>query len=102
MGEYELYHPVADGALQLLNPSGKDLVRQDQRPRQRFRGAAVLEKDINQRIYGHLRDMSPDLAQAAFSVIPGEASRNPSLRSEIVLGQLLGLAERIMPDATWR
>ena len=101
MGEYELYHPVADGALQLLNPSGKDLVRQDQRPRQRFRGAAVLEKDINQRIYGHLRDMSPDLAQAAFSVIPGEASRNPSLRSEIVLGQLLGLAERIMPDATW-
>ena len=48
-----------------------------------------------------MRFIHPDLAAAAFSLIPGEALLGSPLRSDQVIADILGIPERMVPTIEW-
>ena len=100
MGDFELYSPVAHGPEQLLNPSGRDLVRRESGLGQQGFGVGGLIGGGSP-TYDVLRLINPDLAEAAFSLIPGEARLGSPLRSEALIADILQIPERMAPSAGW-
>lgn len=100
MGEYKLYSPVSDGPERLLNPSGRDRVRrQGGVGTQGFGYGGLIQG--GPKTYDALRFIHPDLAAAAFSLIPGEALLGSPLRSDQVIADILGIPERMVPTIEW-
>lgn len=81
-GDYVLYSPIHDGPQALLS--------------------AYLGDQTNAlRAYRQLRQLQPNLANTAISLIPGEASpySQPSLTSEILLQNISNVPRRLVHDA---
>jgi GWxTD domain-containing protein len=100
MGEFELYSPAADGPESLLNPSGRDMVRRSGGIGQQGFGLGGLVEG-GPETYDALRLIHPDLAAAAFSLIPGEALLGSPLRSDIVISDILEIPDRMVPTIEW-
>lgn len=100
VGAYQTYSPVADGPTALLNASGEDLVRQLVERGGDF-GAPGYDDPAHRAAKQAFRREAADLVQAAFTLLPGENSDRPSLRSEILLVDIYGLPGRIMPRPEW-
>lgn len=100
MGEFELYSPAADGPERLLNPSGREVVRREGGMGQQGFGMGGLIEG-GPETYNMLRLIHPDLAAAAFSLIPGEALLGSPLRSDIVIADILEIPDRMVPTVEW-
>ncbi len=81
-GDYVLYSPVHDGPQALLS-------------------AYLGEQTNSLRAYRQLRQIQPNLANAAISLIPGESSPygQPSLTSEILIQNISNVPRRQINDA---
>ncbi|MAP40580.1 MAG: hypothetical protein CL879_13320 [Dehalococcoidia bacterium] len=100
-GEYILYRPVGDGPMKLLNPAGVAQVRELTYGWQDMPAGAFGEM---QAAYTVLREVDFELAHAAFSLIPGEGSLvsgMPSLASDVLLGDIQNIPNRLVPTAAW-
>lgn len=100
MGEFELYSPAADGPERLFNPSGRDMVRRAGGIGQQGFGMGGLVEG-GPETYDALRLIHPDLAAAAFSLIPGEALLGSPLRSDVVIADILEIPDRMVPTIEW-
>lgn len=100
MGEFKLYSPAADGPEKLLNPSGRELVRNRGGIGQQGFGLGGLIEG-GPETYDVLRFIHPDLAAAAFSLIPGEALLGSPLRSDSVIADILEIPDRMVPSIEW-
>ncbi len=100
MGEFELYSPAGDGPERLLNPSGRDLVRRQGGLGQQGFGMGGLIGG-GQGTYDLLRLVNPNIAEAAFSLIPGEARLGSPLRSESLIGDILEIPDLMVPTVEW-
>ena len=100
MGEFELYSPVADGPERLLNPTGRDSVRRQGGLGQRGFGMGGLI-DGGEGTYNLLRLVNPDIADAAFSLIPGEARLGSPLRSDSLIADILEIPDLMVPTTEW-
>ena len=104
MGEYRLYSPIVDGVMQLLNPAGQNEVHAGDGG---FgAGLGSYGRSEGAMAYQVLQSVDSELAQAAFSLIPGEGGISamqgmPSLRSEMLIADIESIPERIMPRANW-
>lgn len=100
VGEYRLWSPSLDGPEKLLNPSGQMAL---QRGDTFAPGAQQFGSGPAAQALAMLRRVDQELGNAAASLIPGEGSDfgNSPLRSEMVLSQIFGLPDRLMPNATW-
>ena len=110
--EYRLYNPGLDGPNGLLNHAGKNRAQQLQSAFERSRRSAIAGSPILPgRDFGPLtgsflalRDFDPDLAEAAFNLIPGEGDVGgyaAPLRSAVVLDQIEAVPYTLMPEAEW-
>ena len=100
-GEYILYRPVGDGPMKLLNPAGVAQVRELTGGFGDLPSGAFNELSA---AYSILRDIDFELAHAAFSLIPGEGSLvsgMPSLASDVLLGEIHNIPNRLVPSAAW-
>lgn len=100
-GEYILYRPVGDGPMKLLNPAGVAQVRELTGG---FEDLPVGAFGEMQAAYTILRDIDFELAHVAFSLIPGEGSLvsgMPSLASDVLLGEIQNIPNRLVPTAAW-
>ncbi len=100
MGEFELYSPVADGPERLLNPTGRNSVRQQGGLGQQGFGMGGLVSG-GPGTYNLLRLVNPDLAEAAFSLIPGEARLGSPLRSDSLIADILEIPDLMVPTIEW-
>ena len=100
MGEFELYSPAADGPERLLNPSGRDLMRQQGGLGQQGFGQGGLIGG-GQGTYNLLRLVNPDIAEAAFSLIPGEARLGSPLRSDSLIADIFEIPDLMVPTIEW-
>ncbi len=105
VGEYRLYSPLSDGPERLLNPSG--LGQAQRLASQGFggRGGTPMTGfgNLGAQI-DTLREVDPQLATAAISLIPGGGAAQMGmspLRSEMMLTQIFDLPNRIMPTAAY-
>jgi len=105
-GEYRIYSPLSDGPDKLMNPAGMRAVEDMKASRQRTPGFApsgFRDPDVEY-IYYLLREIDIDVASAAISLFPSEAGLEygiTPLRSEMLLGDIQQVPERLMPDTTY-
>ncbi len=100
-GAYRLWSPALDGVVKLLNPAVQSQVLSGSTDRHQGRGGiASTEDNLALRM---LRDVHPELASAARSLVPGESLGGvvSPLRSEMLLQQVFEIPDKIMPRATW-
>lgn len=100
MGEFELYSPVTHGPERLLNPTGRNSVRQEGGLNQRGFGQGGLIGG-GPGTYNLLRLVNPDLAEAAFSLIPGEARLGSPLRSDGLIADIFEIPDLMVPTIEW-
>ncbi len=107
-GQYRIYSPLSDGPKKLLNGAGTQEIENRRNQRQYTTGGygynpegfdadAYLVRSI-------LAEIDYDLASAAFSLFPSDAGMEigvSPLRSEMLLGQVQGVRDVIMPDPAW-
>jgi GWxTD domain-containing protein len=106
-GEYQLYSPLVDGPMRLLNPAGESEVRQIQSgggpEAGRFGTPQMYEGELGA-AYQVLQDVDGELAQVSLSFLPGDQSAlmgSQSLRSEMMIADIARIPERIMPNPMW-
>lgn len=102
VGEYRLYSPAMDGPKRLLNASGQLAVERGAGGAGGPGARSMLGSETGQ-VLAILRQVDPELANAAASLVPGEGGdfgASP-LRSELVLSRIFDLPDRLMPRATW-
>ena len=100
-GKFQLYSPLVDGPMALLNPAGVENVRAIQSGETRY--MAQMDGEIGA-AYDVLQYIDAELAQAALSLIPGDYGAQMgygSMRSQMMLGQIEMIPEKIMPTAAW-
>ena len=100
-GKFQLYSPLVDGPMALLNPAGKENVRQIQSHETRY--MAQMEGEIGAAI-DVLTYIDVELAQVALSLIPGDYGAQMgygSMRSQMMIGSIEMIPEKIMPTAAW-
>ncbi len=114
-GDFRLYSPLSDGPDKLFNGAG---LREIERAQERtaaaspFGGGGRPSAGYSPSGFGVdsdairtlLLEISPDLANAAFSYFPSEAGLEfgiTPLASELLIGSIENINEVIMPDATW-
>ncbi len=104
-GDFRLYSPLADGPEKLLNGAGiREVEQRAQQDSYRFDTYAPTGYGDSTALYSLLREIDYDLASAAFSLFPSEAGLEygiTPLRSEMLIGDVAAVPERIMPDKTW-
>ena len=100
VGEFELYSPLIDGPSALLNASGLEAVRRAGRRGGQGFGFDALPGG-GTAAYDMLQSISPDLADAAFSLIPGEARLGSPLRSDTLMAQIFEIPDRVVPTIEW-
>ena len=101
IGDYRLYSPAIDGPEKLLNASGRaDLDRGGG-----SFGAARTSTATTRagRAIEALRQVDPELGNAAASLVPGDAASGmiSPLRSEMVLSRVFDIPGRLMPRPAW-
>ena len=105
VGEYRLYSPIVDGPMKLLNPAGENYARGLQTGGFDDRGGRMASSpgEIGA-AYDTLQEVDAELAQVALSLIPGDYAATegfPSMRSQMMIGDIEMIPERIMPTAQW-
>jgi GWxTD domain-containing protein len=106
-GEYQLYSPLVDGPMRLLNPAGESEVRQIQSSGamdSRGYGTPQMYEGEIGAAYQVLQDVDGELAQVSLSFLPGDQSAmmgTQSLRSEMMIADIARIPERIMPNPMW-
>ncbi len=100
-GAYRLWSPALDGVVKLLNPAVQSQVLSGSTDR--FRGQGGIASTEDSLALRMLRDVHPELASAARSLVPGESLGGivSPLRSEMLLQQVFEIPDKIMPRATW-
>jgi GWxTD domain-containing protein len=101
VGEFVLYSPLVDGPKALLNPAGTQAMRQLQN--EEFGRPATIEGEAGA-AYDVLVGVDAELAQASFSLIPGDYGAQmgyASMRSQMMMGDIESIPEKIMPTASW-
>ena len=99
VGDYRLYSPAIDGPQKLLSQSGLSEVRSGAPGA----GTTSFGQSDEQRAIEALRQVDPELASAAASLVPGDATGGmvSPLRSEMVLSRVFEIPSRLMPSAPW-
>lgn len=100
-GKFRLYSPMVDGPMALLNPAGKENVRQIQSGETRY--MAQMEGEVGAAI-DVMTYIDAELAQVALSLIPGDYGAQMgygSMRSQMMIGNIESIPETIMPSASW-
>lgn len=100
-GAYRLWSPAMDGAIKLLNPATQTQVMSGSTDR--YRGQGGLASEENNLALEMLRQVSPELSNAARSLVPGQGLGGmvSPLRSEMLLQQVFEIPDKLMPRATW-
>ena len=104
IGEYRLYSPAIDGPEALLNPSGRaDVDRGAGSGGRAGRGQFSAATTQAGRAIAVLRQVDPELGNAAASLVPGDAAGGmiSPLRSEMVLSRIFDIPSRLMPQPAW-
>ncbi len=103
-GEYRLYSPLSDGPERLLNGAGEMELDRRAQSRQMYDTFAPTGFGDMTYLYSIFREIDIDLAGAAFTLFPSEQGLSfglSPLRSELLLAQIAGLPDLMMPDNTW-
>ena len=103
LGEFQLYSPLMDGPLKLLNADGQ---RQANSPIGRQALVQTIGEGSVGRAYDVLLNVDPELAQVALSFFPNDVgglvgNSSAAMRSEIMIGDIEYIPTRMMPDARW-
>lgn len=111
IGDYRLYSPASDGPSKLLNAAGarevEDRMERQEQRRQLDPGFAPTGFASDPSIaatYYTLREIDSDLANASISLFPSEAGLEfgiTPLSSEMLLGDIQMVPERLMPDTRY-
>jgi len=103
VGEFRLYSPLVDGPSALLNPGGME----EMRDRQTGQNGQMSQMDGEiGAAYDVLVGIDAELAQVSLSLIPGDYGGQAgfgagSMRSQMMMGDIEGIPEVIMPTASW-
>lgn len=103
-GEYKIYSPLSDGPERLLNAAGEMELDRRANSDQIYDTFAPTGFGDQSILYTMFKEIDIDLSGAAFTLYPSEQGFSfgiTPLRSEMLLAQIQGLPEIIMPDATW-
>jgi GWxTD domain-containing protein len=107
-GDYQLYSPLADGPKNLLNGNGRQaIIDRLKGPQTPYgygpTGFSGYEPGEISAIWEILREIDLDIANAAFSLFPSDSGMQyiSPLRSEILIGQIEGVPNVLMPEAKW-
>ncbi|MFQ5744802.1 MAG: GWxTD domain-containing protein, partial [Acidobacteriota bacterium] len=105
-GEYRLYSPNVDGPMKLLNPAGQEQAHQRMSYNSDSRLGGIPSTGLNEEsaAYDVLQEIDAEVAQVSLSLLPGEsgaAEGFPSLRSEMMMADIYGIPDRVMPTARW-
>ena len=102
VGDYRLYSPAIDGPEKLLNASSRSALGRDGGGGVAGRSGSFARTDRD-RAVEVLRQVDPELGNAAASLVPGESAGGTvsPLRSEMVLARVLEVPNRLMPRPLW-
>jgi len=101
IGDYRLYSPAIDGPEKLLNASGRADLGRGGGGLGAGRSATATTQEG--RAIEALRQVDPELGNAAASLVPGDAVSGiiSPLRSEMVLSRIFDIPGRLMPQPAW-
>ncbi len=101
VGEFRLYSPLVDTPTALLNPAGISTMRSFQNGEDGR--MAQMDGEIGA-AYEVLVGVDAELAQVSLSLIPGDYGGQAgygSMRSQMMMGDIESIPEKIMPTAAW-